>query len=363
MALTILLAAAVALAGGPPAPAMDAVVDRAVAQGFAGVVLVSDAHATTYARAIGMADVEAGRPHRLEERWPFASVTKQVTALLVMQQVAQGRMALEAPISAYVPDFKSPSAGALTVRQLLQHTSGLPNPADSPDGGTGVPAFYLKTGRKIGDAAAAGGFCAGPTKHPPGGPRFEYNNCDFLVLGAALEHVAGRPYAALVKADVARPLKLRSLAMAADRVGPYGGDVTGYEAPGKRAPALNYATFGAAGALGGTGEDLAAIDRGLLTFKLLPEAESRTMWAGNAKLGYVALGAWGFSAPLKGCAGPVELVERRGEAGGVEVRNVLAPKLGRALVVLTNNEATPFGEVWQGAGLSYDLLSAAFCGA
>ena len=85
------------------------------------------------------------------------------------------------------------------------------------------------------------------------------------------------------------------------------------------------------------------------------------MWTGEPRLGYVALGAWSFPAPLAGCNKPVELVERRGAIGGVQVRNVLAPAIGRALIVFTNSEAVDFGEVWQGKGLSHALLSAAFC--
>ncbi|CAN5270901.1 hypothetical protein BH09PSE2_BH09PSE2_03060 [soil metagenome] len=339
---------------------MDAAVESGVAQGLAGVVLVTDAKATTYARAVGLADVAAGRPHRLRAVWPWASVTKEVTSALVMQEVAAGWMSLEAPVSTYLPAFKSPNASA-TLRQLLQHTSGLPNPSETPEGAGGVPGFYLKTGAATGNTASALGFCAGTPQHPPGGPRFDYNNCDYLVLGAALERVTGQSYARLVKTRIAEPIHARSLSAARDRVAPYGSDVTGYDEPGKPAALWNLSTLGAGGALGGTAEDLAAFDRALLTFKLVPEAQSRVMWEGDPKLGYVALGVWGFSAPLKGCTGQVELVERRGEAAGVEVRNVLAPKLGKALIVLTNNQATPFGEVWQGKGLSYDLLSAAFC--
>ncbi len=358
----LLAAAALLLPAAPPSPAMDAAVAAGAAQGLSGVVMVTDTRSTTYARAVGLADVAANRPHRLGELWPWASVTKEVTSALVMQEVAAGRMSLEAPVSTYLPDFKSPNATA-TLRQLLQHTSGLPNPSETPDGAGGVPQFYLQTGAAISNAAATNGYCSGTPKHPPGGPRFDYNNCDYLVLGAALERVTGLSYARLVQTRIAAPIGARSIAIAPDRVAGYGRDVTGYDEPGKPAAPWNFATFGASGALGGTAEDLAAFDRALLAFKLVPEAQSRVMWEGDPKLGYVALGVWGFSAPLKGCTGAVELVERRGEAAGVEVRNVLAPKLGKALIVLTNNQGTPFGEVWQGKGLSYDLLSAAFCGA
>jgi hypothetical protein len=54
-------------------------------------------------------------------------------------------------------------------------------------------------------------------------------------------------------------------------------------------------------------------------------------------------------------------VERRGDLGGIQVRNILAPGLGRAMAVFTNDATVDFGEIWQGQGLTYDLLSAALC--
>ncbi len=57
----------------------------------------------------------------------------------------------------------------------------------------------------------------------------------------------------------------------------------------------------------------------------------------------------------------MSLIERRGDVGGIQVRNVIAPDLGRSVAVFVNDDTVDFGEVWQGKGLSYDLLSTAFC--
>ena len=103
-------------------------------------------------------------------------------------------------------------------------------------------------------------------------------------------------------------------------------------------------------------------DQALLRGRLLSDASTRLAWTGDPKLGYVGLGVWGFSAPLPGCSGAVRLVERRGEIGGVEVRNLIAPDIGRALVVFADRSGLDFGEVWQGKGLTYELASKAFCG-
>lgn len=336
--------------------AMTNVVAVARAAGLAGELMIVDAKGDTQAAVLGLADRGRALPHRQGQRWLWASVTKQVTATLIMQEVERGRLALDAPVGRYL----DPYAGRpVTLRQLLQHQSGLPNPSDTPVDAEDVQSFYRETGTLIGDAERARGFCAGTAKRTPGGD-FEYNNCDYQVLGAVLEVVTGQRYDELIKKRIARPLGLRTLRVAADGAPGGGADVIGYTA-GKPYPAINIATAGAAGALVGSAKDLAALDRALMNGRLVSAASRATLWSGNAKLGYEALGVWSFPAPIKGCVKPVDLIERRGDFGGTQVRNVIAPALGRALIVFINDDAVDFGEVWQGKGLPHDLLAAAFC--
>jgi CubicO group peptidase (beta-lactamase class C family) len=289
-------------------------------------------------------------------------VTKQVTAVLVMQQVEVGTLALDGTIRSYLPGFAGTSGDRVTLRQLLQHQSGLPNPDDTPQNADSLPGFYTETGTVIGDAARTTDFCAGKPKTEPGA-NFAYNNCDYLVLGAILARVTGKSYAALVASQIAQPLKLKSLRLARDGELRGRGNAIGYTGDGKPYPPINVATFGAAGALTGTARDLIALDRALIAGMLLKPQTRAILWKGDPKLGYEALGAWSFSASLAGCATPVALVERRGDVGGIQVRNVITPALGRSIAVFVNDDTLDFGEVWQGKGLSYDLLSAAFCSA
>lgn len=330
------------------------------AANVSGEVALGDAGGSMFDQATGLADRERGRHHRSGARWLWASVTKQVTATLVMQQVEAGRLVLDQPIRAYLPWFAGPSGDKVTIRHLLLHLSGLPNPNDTKPDAQDVQAFYTETGAATGDMARARGFCSGTPVAAPGAG-FSYNNCDYLVLGAILEQISGRTFAALVAERIAKPLGLRSLKLAADKAPHGGGSAIGYTTGGKRYPPINVATFGAAGALTGTARDLVTLDLALVQGKLLNDASRTILWSGDPRLGYEALGVWSFAAKLRGCAAPVALIERRGDVGGTQVRNVIAPALGRALAVFTNDDSIDFGEVWQGKGLSFDLLSAAFC--
>lgn len=341
------------LVGGPAhataRTVMDGVVDAARAKGFSGVVLAGDADGLDYQRLV----TGAAGPARLDDLWRWASVTKQLTAVLVMQEVEKGNLALDRPITAYLPEFTGPTGDAVTIRQLLQHNSGLPNPDEAPD-------FYLTDVAASADRTAALGWCAGPPKAQPGAG-FAYNNCDYLLLGAILEGVTVRDYAQLVAERIAGPAGAASPkpfpSKRSDAPRTIGGDA----APGQPEPIFNFATFGAAGGLYGTPLDMLRVDIALMSGAYLSQSSLQAMWTGDPQLGFAALGAWSFPAALEGCNAEVALVERRGQIGGVQVRNILAPALGKALVVFANSPTVEFGEIWQGAGLSYDLANAAFC--
>ncbi len=331
--------------------------DDATKKGFSGVVLVGDLQNVLYEHAFGLADKERKLPHQVNEIWRWASVTKQVTAALVMQQVDRQHLFLDSPVQAYLPMFPKVVDSPITVRNLLQHTSGLPNPDDAAPGAENeVPVFYRVSPARTTRQRLS--FCMGTSKRKPG-ERFEYNNCDYIILGALLTKISGMPYKRLLQKELNSTLGT-SLRLAT-KTGSKESKVKGYLDKGQPEPTIQLSAFGASGALVGTPRDLLALDRALLTNRLVSKPSTETMWKGEPKLGYAALGAWSFEVPLKNCTGDVALVERRGEIGGIQVRNILAPKLGRAVIVFTNSSAVEFGEIWQGSGFSYDVLSAALC--
>lgn len=118
------------------------------------------------------------------------STTKPVTALAVLQLVAEGGIELDVPLTTYLPDI--PYRNGATVRQVLSHQAGLPNPlplswvhADD-DSGFDESAFRDRVLRRHRQ-------CTGP------GQRTRYSNIGFLLLGRLIEVVAGCPYATFVR--------------------------------------------------------------------------------------------------------------------------------------------------------------------
>lgn len=345
--------------GATLAQRLDPLVQAAHAdRHFDGVVLVGQGDGIVYSRAIG--EESPGVPMRADSIWRYASLTKQFTALLVMQQVASGAIDLDSPVSRYWPTWPSPHAKEITIRMLLKHMSGLADPEDSPQDAQGIPIFYRARGKLASPMRNAAGYCALKPRAPPGG-EYHYNNCDYLVLGSILQIVTGIPYADLIQQKIAIPLGLERFGLFSPVRPETPANVPGFDKNGAPGPRVNLGSYGAAGSLFGTPQDIWRFDRALMNNSLLDAAASAEMWKGDPAVGMAALGAWSYTAALAGCADPVGLVERRGAIGGIQIRNFFEPSAGIAVILLTNREAVDFGEIWQAKGLSYDVLSAALC--
>jgi CubicO group peptidase (beta-lactamase class C family) len=341
------LALALTAAAPPPSPGR-ATLDRVVASaGFDGVVIAGDADTPAYIH--GDATVT----------WRWASVSKQLAAAIVMQEVEAGRLALDRPITDWWPEWPHVYADLITVRDLLRHTSGLADPnEDGPNAPGGMPLFYRPPPVRGTMPYEATHYCA---EHPRARPGvvYHYNNCDFIVLGALLERTTGKPYAQLLQERIAAPLGLRLGLFAPDR--PPATHVRGLARPGVTEDIGNLGTYGAAGSVYGPPMALYAFDRALLTHRLLGEATTAEMWRGDPEWGAAALGQWQYTTTLAGCPAPISVVERRGQIGGVQVRNFILPAMGKALVMFTRRGDFDFGEVWRNAGFAYRALSAAGC--
>lgn len=307
----------------------------AASDGYSGVFgVIRDGQSAVAAtpRADGTYPVDVATPVR------WASVSKMITAILVFQQIDAGTIGLDAPVSTYLTNTSLPNGDRITIRQLMAHRSGLAAQADTPDAPPGDLMQYCMT------AAAEPGSV------------FLYNNCDTIVLGKVLEAVTGTPFLDLVNAGIGTPLGLSVILPEEPRIEATMEDGT--------AEARVWASaFGPSGGLYGTLGDLLKIDAALIDGRLISQASLDTMLTGDPASGYAALSVWSYSPDLGGCIGKTRLVERYGEIGGVQVRNFLLPDLKIALATYSNDHRTAFGEVWQGRGLSIDLIRAAACGA
>ena len=333
--MKVLLAIALAVL---PGVAVAETVDQVAARyALAGEVLVAKGDKVVVDTGYGWVEPGGKARHKAGARWRLASITKQVTATLLVRNFGT---TLDEPMASRLDFKKLAGFDKLTLRQLLTHHSGLPNPDETSPNSEGVPAFYTK-------ADPSFSYCFG--KPPKPGSDFSYNNCDYLMAGSLLEFSSGKPLSQKWP---------RGMTMA--RAGQVG--VPGFIS-GKPEPHYELASFGAAGGLIGSARAVFRFDRALMTGKLLPPAARAELWKPEGGRSYQALGQWVFPGQLKGCAKPKRIVQRDGEIGGVQTRNYILPDDDLVVIVFTNRGSDDFaiGEVWQGKGFAYDLLSAAAC--
>lgn len=177
---------------------------------FSGTILVDRGGETVLARGIGLADRSFGIPCGLDTAYRIASITKLMTATLVLQLAEAGKLDLGRTISAYLPDYRGPAALQVTIRQLLNHTSGIENfdkglTSYADAAAKGMPAYQNPhSPPELMDL-----YASGRVTHPPGSA-FDYNNADYVILGQIIEGVEKQPYAAVLSRRILEPVGLRA---------------------------------------------------------------------------------------------------------------------------------------------------------
>jgi CubicO group peptidase (beta-lactamase class C family) len=187
---------------GPDAPAAFAEIDAAVQDGIqkgiypGAVVVIGRRDSLLYTRGYGHFtwDPSSPVPDPDSTIWDIASITKVVsTTSVAMRLVDRGKLDLEAPVRRYLPRFSGGPKNQVTVRMLLDHTSGLKSY---------VP-FYVRARRSR--VRAIDLLYAQPLIRQPGDSA-EYSDLNALFLGLVLEKVSGLPLDRLAKREVFEPL-------------------------------------------------------------------------------------------------------------------------------------------------------------
>lgn len=192
-------------------------------RGIPGLQLAIVQHGEiVFTGAYGQADIETAAPVTERTRFGINSISKAVAGVAAMQLVEAGKLDLDAPLTAYLEALPAAWNG-ITVRQILTHTSGLPEISDDN--------LRLLDGAEP-DAAWAK-VRALPLKSPPGA-KFDYTQTNYVVMGKIIEQVAGESYSDFVR-------KLQFDAVGMKRTG--FADVAGVDAKPQAATLYTYLTL------------------------------------------------------------------------------------------------------------------------
>lgn len=181
---------------------VDGLVQKAIqaasAVGLSVAVMRGDE--LVYSKAQGFADLEFAVKADGETMFRIGSVTKQFTAAGILKLAELGKLFVDDPLTAYLPDY--PTHGQeITLRHLLTHTSGVHNYTDLG------PDWELIQARELSDAELVALWQDLPLDFPPG-ERWSYSNSGYYLLGMVIAKVSGQSYADFLRATFFEPLKL-----------------------------------------------------------------------------------------------------------------------------------------------------------
>jgi CubicO group peptidase (beta-lactamase class C family) len=272
-----------------------------------GVVLITSKGNIIYQRAFGLANVELNVPMQTSSVFAIASMTKQFTAVAILQQVEKGAIALTDTVGKFAPALPAALKG-ITIDQLLTHTGGVPAPQSI--------AALLAVGRGwLSAEQVIGVFKDQPLDFPPGS-RSVYSNTGYQLLGYVLEKVTNQPLPEFIEATLLKPAGMNQsfwgndMKIVANRAAPYVYTRNGLENAVNANPQIAWA----AGALYSTAEDFLKWHRALLRGAFIKQSTLEKAWT-PAKLpdGTVTDYGYGwFVGKLQGS----RLVEHGGNMGG-----------------------------------------------
>jgi CubicO group peptidase (beta-lactamase class C family) len=264
-----------------PAPAIDELMTTLYQRGqFNGAVLVAKQGQILYRKAFGKANFQTGVDFAPETPSDVGSVTKQFTAMAIMILAQQKRLSYDDPVGKYIPEFsRSAHLGQITLRELLNHTSGIPRDNDlgiddaGVDDEQGLIAFL----RKRDDLLRTPGL------------KYSYSNAGYDLLGIVVERVSGETFSSFLEREIFKPIgmsntfyvrSMRKSAKAAVGYNQFGDVDDGGPDP-----------LSGDGGIYSTVDDLFKWDQALYTDKLVPQsALSEAFTPGRVQEGTTAYG-------------------------------------------------------------------------
>jgi CubicO group peptidase (beta-lactamase class C family) len=215
-----------------------------------------------YKKAFGMANLEYNIPMKMDNIFRIGSITKQFTAVAILQLMEQGKLNLQDSITKFIPDY--PTHGhKITIEHLLTHTSGIQSYTDMKD-------FEKKMTLDLKPTELIDFFKKEPMEFAPG-TKWNYNNSGYFLLGYIIEKVSGKTYPQYIEENFFKPLGMTNSLFGSDakivknRAGAYEKDSTGFI----NAPYLNMNQPYSAGSIQSTVEDLFKWHQAVHAYKLV----------------------------------------------------------------------------------------------
>jgi D-alanyl-D-alanine carboxypeptidase len=281
-------------------------------------------------KTYGLRDVAKNLPVDADTRFEIGSVTKQFTAAAILQLQEQGKLSIDDPLAKYLPTF--PHANEITLRQLLNQVSGLPNYTSLPDIATAMATIPDATGKIV-------AYVNKPLNFTPG-TKWEYSNTNYWVLGKVVSRVSGMSYEDYVREHIFKAAGMTHSGFVSDESGlddfaiPYWQGPKN-DGPTQPAPTMLESWPGAAGAIVSTVGDLAAWDIALASGKVISR-DSFALMSSPGRLAGGKFTGYGMGLEVGSHDGHARIAHGGGTPGSLTM-NATYPDDRLDIVVLENS--------------------------
>lgn len=307
---------------------------------FSGSVLMARGGKVLMKQGYGMANYELGVANTPRTIFRLGSLTKQFTALAILQLMEQKRLSLTDSLHKYIPDY--PHGDRITIHHLLTHTAGIPNFTAFPEYREIMilPHPLEKIIERFKERPLD--FTAGE--------KFSYSNSGYILLSDIIEKASGKAFEAVLRENIFQPLRMKSTgydhteAVLPNRASGYVLTDEGL----RNAPYMDMSIPVGGGALFSTVEDLYRWDRALYTEKLLSRESLNRMftpWQGESGYGY----GW-----MMGKLAGRQAEMHTGGINGFHTFMARFPGDEGCVIALNNIENAPIGRI--GADLAAILI-------
>ena len=226
------------------------------------VALVAEKGKIIYKKAFGMANMELNVPMKTDMAFRLGSISKQFTAISILQLMEKGKLALQDKITTHISDYPK-DGNKITIEHLLTHTSGIVNI-------TGMKNFNDIKRKDLKTHEVIDFFKNEPLEFEPG-TKWSYSNSGYILLGYIIENVSGMPYSQYLEENIFKPCQMTGSFLANDAK-IIKNRASGYAKNGDQTVNAEFISMtvphGAGGILS-TVEDLYRWNRALISYKLV----------------------------------------------------------------------------------------------
>jgi CubicO group peptidase (beta-lactamase class C family) len=310
---------------------------------FSGTVLINSDDQLIFHNSFGLASRQFSVPNTNVTKYKIASVTKLFTSVLIMQLYEQGKIDLNSTVKTYLPRYTGSGADKITIRNLLNHTSGLPyvGPKSKEEAlQKGMEEFQLPHSV---DESIEKYYSRDLVNEP--GKVFSYNNGEYIILGRIIDKLYGKSFGEVLRQQILNPLEMDASGLlfqykVIDNLSD--SYFTMNDTLGLVNDMPSYIqNWYSAGAMYSTASDLSKFSKALFSYKLIKkETLDLILQAGLEDYGF---GLWIYDMKIKDKK--FKVYKRPGDIMGAQAMFIYLPEIKLSVIILANTDTVKLDDM------------------